>query len=196
MVATLNRKPGQQVSIVADYPATPVRGDIVRYGNMLGIAQEAEDSAGETSTDFGSLEVIVPVKATNGAIAKGDPIYYVDHATEPLTNTPGGLLFGFANEALASGQSSIAVFKVPSQVMGIPRTTLVAGGVPGNFTVTGIKQADKILFVGRFTTAAAIASLSDLTSEFSITAANTINNTGGTGTANDMLFVNWLDLTP
>jgi len=41
----------------------------------------------------------------------------------------------------------------------------------------------------------AIAS-SDLTSEFSITGANTINNAGGTDTTGQVLLVVWEDLTP
>jgi len=66
---------------------------------------------------------------------------------------------------------------------------LVAGGAAGDHTLTGIALGDEIIFVGHFTTAAAIATLADLTSEFSVTAADTISNAGGTDTTNDQLMV-------
>lgn len=75
------------------------------------------------------------------------------------------------------------------------KVTLVAGGAAGDHTVTGIASGDEIVFVGQFSTAAAIATFDDLTSEFSITAADTINNAAGTDTTNDLLQVIWLDLT-
>lgn len=75
------------------------------------------------------------------------------------------------------------------------RVTLVAGGAAGNHTVTGIATTDQIIWVGHFSTAAAIATLADLTSEFSITAADTINNAAGTDTTNDQLMVIWADQT-
>jgi hypothetical protein len=61
---------------------------------------------------------------------------------------------------------------------------LAPGGAAGNLTVTGgvkagdrILQAMYVLLSGVF-----IKTLTDLTSEFTATAANTINNTGGTST--------------
>lgn len=76
------------------------------------------------------------------------------------------------------------------------KVTLVAGGSAGNHTVTGIEVGDEIVFVGHFSTAAAIATLGDLTAEFSVTAADTINNTSGTDTSSDQLQVIWIDRTP
>ena len=78
---------------------------------------------------------------------------------------------------------------------GFLKVTLVAGGSAGDHTVTGITTADQIAFVGHFSTAAAIATLADLTSEFSITGTNTINTGGGTDTSSDQLMVMWLDLS-
>jgi len=79
------------------------------------------------------------------------------------------------------------------------RLTIIAGGAAGDHTVTGITTKDSLLYVGHLTTSAegtygfAVDGFADLTSEFSISAANTINNTGGTATANDHLFVIWLE---
>ena len=85
---------------------------------------------------------------------------------------------------------------VPSMLAGgFLNVTLVAGGSAGDHTVTGITTSDEIAFVGHFSTAASIATLADLTSEFTITAADTINNVGGTDTSSDQLMVIWLDLS-
>jgi hypothetical protein len=58
--------------------------------------------------------------------------------------------------------------------------TLVDGAAAGDITVTGITTNDRLASV--IYIAATLANSEDLTSEFSITAANTINNTGGTAT--------------
>ncbi len=54
---------------------------------------------------------------------------------------------------------------------------VTAGAVAGNQTVTGIKVDDRLVLVQDLTTGA------DLTTEFSVTADDTINNTGGTSTS-------------
>lgn len=66
------------------------------------------------------------------------------------------------------------------------RTREIAGGAAGNLTVTGIKLGDKLLVV--VDTEAASANLA---SEFTITADDTINNTGGTDTTSKDLLVVW-----
>ena len=80
-----------------------------------------------------------------------------------------------------------------------PRTpqtkqAVISGRAAGNHTVSGIATNDTLISVlhlkgasGRLTGAA------DLTSEFSITAANTINNTTGTATTSGVLVVSYLD---
>ena len=62
----------------------------------------------------------------------------------------------------------------------------VAGAAAGNITVTGIKLDDRLVLVQDLTDAN-----SDITSEFSITADDTINNTGGTSTAGHSVLVTW-----
>lgn len=75
--------------------------------------------------------------------------------------------------------------------------TVIGGGSAGNHTVTGIRPEDTLKAVIGFTfnegtpnTGTARA----LTSEFSITADDTINNTGGTDTTGGILFVFYLDM--
>ena len=73
---------------------------------------------------------------------------------------------------------------------------VVAGGAAGNFTVTGIQTADELLLVLHVAGAGSdVTDIEDLTSEFSITAANTINNTGGTASTGGKLLVLYYDLT-
>lgn len=69
----------------------------------------------------------------------------------------------------------------------------VAGGSAGNITVTGIKTTDVLLSVQRVDLDATAGNidLDDLTSEFTISAANTINNTGGSATTGDKLLVTY-----
>jgi hypothetical protein len=72
---------------------------------------------------------------------------------------------------------------------------LVAGAAAANtdMAISGIKTTDQILFAGHFTTAAAIATLADLTSTVSITSDGNIQST--TDIVNDQLFVIWLKCT-
>lgn len=102
------------------------------------------------------------------------------------------LQFTFTQDKVADSQSAVAMNLVETRTAR-PKVTLVDGGSAGNHTVTGITTADTILFVGLFETKASIATLADLTAEFTITAGDTINNTGGTATTNDQLFVLWHD---
>lgn len=62
----------------------------------------------------------------------------------------------------------------------------IAGGSAGDHTVTGVAADDHLVAVIHFTPS---TSLAILTSEFTISAANTINNTGGTDTSSDYLLV-------
>lgn len=58
----------------------------------------------------------------------------------------------------------------------------VDGGAAGNLTITGIAVGDTLLSVVTVLNASPFTT-ANLTSEFTITAANTINNSGGTSTA-------------
>lgn len=61
------------------------------------------------------------------------------------------------------------------------RIVQVAGAAAGAVTVTGIGARDKLLQVNSVVIATGIST--DLTSEFTITGADTINNNGGTDTS-------------
>lgn len=67
---------------------------------------------------------------------------------------------------------------------------VVNGGSAGNITVTGAKTTDSLRAVIYFPiSTGTVTSVSDLTSEFTISAANTINNTGGTATTSGKLLI-------
>lgn len=76
------------------------------------------------------------------------------------------------------------------------KMAVVAGGAAGNITVTGIATADTLVGVLRMVGAGTdVTDATDLTSEFTITAANTINNAGGTATTGSKLVVFYQDNT-
>lgn len=67
------------------------------------------------------------------------------------------------------------------------RTAVIAGGAAGNLTVTGIVVGDVLKSVQRVDAAGA-----NLVDEFTISAADTINNTGGTNTTGFVLHIMWI----
>ena len=69
--------------------------------------------------------------------------------------------------------------------------SLVAGGAAGDHTLTGILTTDHLLYVGNVDIGG--DAITDLTSEFTISATNTINNDAGTSSAGGQLEVYWLD---
>lgn len=88
---------------------------------------------------------------------------------------------------------SIAAGTIPRDAV---RQAVVAGGAAGNFTVTGIKPRDQLVSVVAFQVGAAVGvdGVEDLTSEFAVTAADTINNAAGTATTNGFVVVTWLSV--
>lgn len=77
---------------------------------------------------------------------------------------------------------------------GFIKMAVVAGGAAGNFTVTGIATADALIGVLHVAGAGTdVTDIADLTSEFSIPAANTINNAGGTASTGGKLLVFYQD---
>ena len=80
----------------------------------------------------------------------------------------------------------------------IPRdaveTTIIAGGAAGNHTVTGIKTRDTLVSVLEVDFTDASETGADLTSEFTISAADTINNAAGTDTSGGFLIVTYLSV--
>lgn len=76
------------------------------------------------------------------------------------------------------------------------KAAVISGGSAGAHTVTGITTSDELVLVLQVAGAGTdVTDIADLTSEFSITAGDTINNTGGTDTTGGKLLVLYLDLS-
>lgn len=204
---------GRNIPVAVSHPTTPASGQPVRVGSLVGVAEINEQADGTTTVDFGPAVYDLSVKGVadsgNSAVAVGDSLFYVDAdvgtGTGFLSKKDSGRFAGVALETVGSGSTEtirvmigrgggggVGQANLPA---GFIQTDLVAGGAAGNLTLTGVAVGDELVFVGRFSTAAAIATLTDLTAEFSITATNTINNTGGTATTGDTLMVIWVDRT-
>lgn len=80
-------------------------------------------------------------------------------------------------------------------------SAVVDGGAAGDITVSGIEAQDELVGVfhlsvtSNFTDTISLGS-ADLTSEFSVSADDTINNTGGTSSASGLLLVIWKKVHP
>lgn len=144
MATNIVYDPGYELSVVCSDPATPASGDPVRYGQLTGLALTDEGEGGnettKTTVNFGPFVADLSVKAVdangNSAVAVGDALWYVDADTPKLSKKASGYFFGFAMEAISSGQTdTINVLHVPAPGTGslasgsIGTTQLAANGV-------------------------------------------------------------------
>lgn len=195
-----------KVSEVSSRHTVPVvsgitSGDPVVFGSLVGVALTDRDSSGNATVEFPyafclfDLSVKAVNDAGNVAVAAGDQLFYIAADTPDISKKSSGQPFGVAFEGITSGGTdTIKVALVPGAKYDL-KTSVITGGAAGDHTVTGIAVGDELVSVLEFATAAAIATLTDRTSEFSITAADTVNNAGGTSTASDSLLVIWVDRT-
>jgi len=107
---------GRQLSLVADNPASPVSGDPVRVGTLVGVALTDERSDGTTTIDFGGVYALSAKgidNAGNSAIAVGDKLYYVDATTPKISkNNVTGTLAGYALQAVNAGATATIRVKI------------------------------------------------------------------------------------
>ncbi|GMU44161.1 MAG: DUF2190 family protein [Xanthomonadales bacterium] len=105
-----------------------------------------------------------------------------------------------AGGTIAAGQyvQSDADGKAVAASASAIKTAVIAGGAAGDHTVTGIATTDRLISVvqlNRDATASNITAAA-LTGEFTISAANTINNASGTATTGDVLIVTYESARP
>lgn len=170
------------------------------YMSNATAANEAAEVAGFTPRAVKSGQPVTlfgkGVRFSYGSgLTPGDVLYVGATAGRLDTAPTVGDVEGVAQVLTAT---DIRVLRdAPSKVAnGLVKVFLAAGAAAGNVTVTGIATGDKLVSVLRMIGAGTdVTDVSDLTSEFSITAANTINNTGGTATSGSKLVVLYLDLT-
>ena len=123
------------------------------------------------------------------------------------TPAPGDSSNAIATTAFVTGGSGSGITQLTGPVTAGPGTgsqatniiagafghAVVTGGAAGNLTATGIATTSKLLSVVQFLGAGTtVTGLADLTSQFTIPSANTINNTGGTNTTGSQLLVTWI----
>ncbi len=102
MASTEVMRPGWRRAVTPSDPGTPVMGQPVRLGKVVGVAMTKPDANGVVTADFGpaSYKLSVFDEATTG-IAIGDLIYYDDTAVgSPSTNltnvAESNVIFGYA----------------------------------------------------------------------------------------------------
>lgn len=125
-------------------------------------------ASSDTSTD-------PTISAGSGAASEAEPNGSIYLRTDGLPEYRSGGAWSIV--APASGLTS----------------AIIAGGAAGDHTVTGIATGDALVYVYEQDGTSGL--LTDLTSEFSVSAADTISNAGGTDTTGDYLVILYWDLT-
>jgi hypothetical protein len=142
----------------------------------LAIAGAGNAKGGQTILYIDAADVTqANVAAVTGSIAPGNAAQFAD-----------------ANGTIEDAGLALGTGAALDLVVGFAAHALVAGGAAGDIAVTGIKSTDTLNGVLQFVGAGmAVTDIADLTSEFAITGADTINNMGGTDSTDDKLLVSW-----
>lgn len=150
MAKNIKHEPGWSLSVVVTDPASPLSGDPVRYGEMIGIAQTDEGKGGndttKTSVYFGPCVVELSVKGVddsgNSAVALGDSLYYVDADTPKISKKASGYFVGYAFATVNSGATAtIEVIKpaAASRTATVNTGDIAAGAVTAAKLATTLK---------------------------------------------------------
>lgn len=99
------RTSSQLLELTPDHPASPASGDPIRCGDRVGVALTDADEEGVVSCDFRNKVWKLPVEANDGNIDVHDAVYY-DDGNDPVLNNDSGRFFGFALEAIGSGDTA------------------------------------------------------------------------------------------
>lgn len=188
--------------------AGTVSGDPVTIGaNLCGVAITDRDAAGNATVDFQGVYDVTVVATT---VAVGEAIY-INATTDALSDDPADVFFGFALEAISGGSPDVIQVKLGESAGttatvadgsvtrvklagGFTKVSLLAGAAAGDHAIAAMAVGDELVSVLHISTAASIATMADLTSEFTV-AAGKLTNVGGTDTTSDQLLVIWTDLT-
>ncbi len=112
MAKNMIRVAADEISVVCTDPTTPTSGAPVRFGERCGVAL-TDESAGGNATGYTTVKFSgtfdLSVKGVDGsgnaAVALGDKLYYVDADTPKLSKKTAGHFFGYAGEAIGSGDT-------------------------------------------------------------------------------------------
>lgn len=198
---------GGLVCIDADGYAIPA-ADTAGLSPVVGVATEGRDNSsgadGDLNVEIASnVDILIAATGVTQTMVGQDMMYVED---DNLVDDAAGVTNLIAVGVIVEFISTTSVWvHIPTfGVLGTGATTeqagkitvtIVGGGSAGDHTVAGMEVGDEIIFVGHFSTASSIASLGDLTSEFTA-AAGAANNGSGTETSSDTLMIMWRDLTP
>lgn len=100
---------GTKLSLPATDPTTPKSGDPVVIGQLPAVSTTNERSDGTTSIDTAgvwNLSVKGVDGSGNSAVAVGDILYYVAADTPKLSKKATGVRYGYALDAITSGQTA------------------------------------------------------------------------------------------
>lgn len=134
--------------VICSYPTTPAAGGVVIYGDLAGVAEGDEDTAGYTVVRFGQWVGDLEVTDINtGGIAVGAPLFASKATPVVLSNLATGVFFGWANGVVTTGATTtIQVIKAgyAGGVLassGVGTTQLAAGAVTEPKLVPGSSSA-------------------------------------------------------
>lgn len=166
-------QPGDKIYYVsADTPKLSKKSS----GLFVGYALE-----GVASSQTGVIKVLLP-----GSPGPGE----LNITPQSVTTTE------LADNAVETAKIKDAAVTKAKLAGGFLKAALISGDVAGDHTVTGIASGDELVSVLLHEIdTGALVDISDLTSEFSIKGADTIENDGGTDTTGSKLLVLYLDLT-
>ncbi|MGA3562637.1 capsid cement protein [Melissospora conviva] len=110
MAKNVIREIGNQLDVAVTHPANPKSGDIVRWGEKIGVAlADTDPDTGLTPVKFDGT-VLVPVKGVNAsgnsAVAAADEVFYTDADTPAVSKKATGTLVGQAMGVVASGATT------------------------------------------------------------------------------------------
>jgi hypothetical protein len=149
-----------------------------------------------------SLHTMTPkgtvfVNTVDAAVLEDDATNYIEvNGKGEITVNQSGFTPGKASlmtaELVGGVLHALNDFRGFMYVPGVTTQILANGATAGNVVVSGIEPDDLLESVLQYTDGALVAVL---TSEFTISGSDQINNTGGTDTTGDKLLVTWKKLT-
>ncbi len=137
------------IKVAVTDPTIPASGDVVRYGDIVGIALNDEDSDGNTVVDFRPSVYNVSVLGAdddgNVAVVAGEQLYYADADDGILSRKQSGYYAGIALEAVDSAATTTIMVAMAASVgpgssqipAGSIGTSELAAGGPGYVTGDG-----------------------------------------------------------
>jgi hypothetical protein len=188
--ADTSGKPAQLVaSEVNGGSETSLASDIEELTGLNTNAGEVGDPVYLDATTPGSWTLTGPTGA--------DQLKQIVGRIKVKSATVGKIVFNTVkSEIVALGSSALQPDSVTKTKLagGFSQIALLAGGAAGDHVIAAIAVGDELVKVLHISTAASVATIADLTSEFTV-AAGKITNAEGTDTSDDQLLVFWNDLT-